>query len=124
MDARPSDDMSADFLKAVLILGGIFVVFPMLLFFALRRLARPLIRRARASPQIGVAITPAGYLLYGAQVLCMLLCVVAYNIDPTGRLGSVLHTNDGLLGVIAIVVVGFHLVGIGLTRVGYPPLRR
>jgi hypothetical protein len=114
--------MSAAFLKAVVVLGGIFVIFPVLLFFGLRWLARPLIRRTQASSQIGLVITPAGYILYGCQVLYMLVCVIAYNIDPASWLGAVLHTNDGLLGAIAIAVVGFNVVAIGLTRVGYPPL--
>jgi hypothetical protein len=116
--------MPAAFLKTVVILGGVFVVFPVLLFFGLRWLARPLIRRAQASSPIGLVITPSGYILYGCQVLYMLVCVVAYNIDPTGWPGSALHTSDGLLGAIAIAVVGFNLVAIGLTRVGYPPSRR
>jgi len=116
--------MSAAFLKAVVVLGGIFVVFPVLLFFGLRWLARPLIRRTKASSQFGLMITPAGYILYGGQVLYMLVCVVAYNIDSTGWLGVVLRTPDGFLGAIVIAVVGFNVVAVGLTRVGYPPLRR
>jgi hypothetical protein len=116
--------MSAAILKSVVVLGGIFVVFPVLLFFGLRRLARPLIRRTQASSQFGLAITPAGYILYGCQVLYMLVCVVAYNIDPTGWLGSALRTSDGLVGAVAIAVVWFNVVAIGLTRIGYPPLRR
>jgi hypothetical protein len=116
--------MSAAFLKAVVVFGGIFVVFPVLLFFGLRWLARPLIRRTQASSQLGLMITPAGYILYGCQVLYMLVCVVAYNIDSTGWLGVILRTSDGLLGAIVIAVVGFNVVAVGLTRVGYPPLRR
>jgi hypothetical protein len=115
--------MSTAFLKAVAILGGVFVVIPVLLFFGILRLARPLIRRTRTSSQIALAITPMGYIFYGCQVLYMLVSVISYNIDPTGWLGSILHTTSGLLGAITIAVVGFNLVAIGLTRVGYPPLR-
>jgi hypothetical protein len=116
--------MSVGVLKAVVVLGGIFVVFPLLLFFGLRWLARPLIRRTRASSQLDLTITPAGYILYGCQVLYMLVCVVAYNVDSVGWLGAVLRTPDGIFGAIAIAVVGFNVVAVGLTRVGYPPLRR
>jgi len=116
--------MSLVILKPIVVLGSVFLVLPVLLFFGLRRLARRMIRRTQTSSHLRLILTPAGYIVYGMQVLYMIVCVVAYNIDSAGWLGEFLRTDVGFFLAIAIAVVGFNVLAAGLTRVGYPLLRR
>jgi uncharacterized membrane protein YesL len=115
--------MSMHFLRAVAVLGGLFVVFPALLFFGLRWLVQPLIR-SRAASRVFSTITTVGYLFYGCQVLFFLACSVAYELDPTGRLGSALQSPNGTMATMLIAVLGFSAIAAVLTRLGYPLLRR
>jgi len=114
--------MSAHFIKGVAILAGVFVVIPVVLFFVLRRLVRPLIR-AQEGSAVNPQITPTGFIFYGLQVLFMVVCPAAYSLDPQGRLGGLLHTTDGIVGAILIFTVGGRIGESALRRAGYPVVR-
>jgi hypothetical protein len=116
--------MSLVILKPIVVLGSIFLVFPVLLFFGLRRLARPMIRRMQTTSRLRLILTPAGYIVFGMQVLYMLACVVAHTIYSAGGLGEFLRTYVGFFCAIAVGIVGFNVLAAGLTRAGYPLLRR
>lgn len=78
--------------KGLALLGGIFVVLPLLLFFGLRWLAWRWLRMP-VSSRAASEITLAGYVFYACLVLFLLRCAIAYNVDPTGQVGSFLHTR-------------------------------
>jgi hypothetical protein len=109
-------------IKALVVLGGIFVVMPVLLFFGLRWLARRWIR-TRPSSQLATEITPAGYALYSCQVLFLLECVAAYQLDPTGPFGAFLHTPVGVVVSLLGVLLVLFLAAASLNHLGYPPMR-
>jgi hypothetical protein len=110
-------------LRAILVLGGIFVVIPVVLFYVLRRLARPPIRAQSATSSVSREVTPTGYIVYGLQVLFAVVCAVAYNLDMQRGLGSLLHSTDGMVAAICIAVFGVAIADAILKRVGYPLLR-
>ncbi len=118
---RRSDNVN--YLRAILVLGGIFVVIPVVLFFVLRRLARPLIRAQSATSSVSREVTPTGYIVYGFQVLFAVVCTVAYNLGPQRGLGSLLHSTDGIVAAICVAVFGVTIAEAILKRVGYPLLR-
>jgi hypothetical protein len=101
---------------------GIFVVFPVVLFFGLRSLERRWIKPRSSSPMRSV-VTPAGYLLHGSQVVFLLGCAVNYELEPTGPLGASLHTVPGLVLVLLGSTGGFALAAVILARLGYPTSR-
>ena len=108
--------------NALALLGGIFVVLPVLLFLGLRWLARRWIRThpsSRGAPEI----TPAGYVLCGFQVLFLLADAAAYRFDPIGHFGAFLHTPIGvMLSLLGVLLVLF-LAAAYLDHLGYPPTR-
>jgi len=110
-------------LKAIAVLASIFVLLPTLLFLVLRRLARPLIHGHAGRFHVNRIITPTGSIAYGLQVLFLLVCTVAYNLDPQGRLGSLLHSPDGIVVAICIAVFGVGIAEPLLRRAGYPMFR-
>jgi hypothetical protein len=115
--------MSLNYIKEIALLGGIFVLLPTVLFFVLRRLARPLIRGRAATSNVNREITPTGYIVYGLQVLFLVVCTAAYNLDPQGRLGSLLHSTDGVVVAICIAVFGVGIAEALLRQIGYPLVR-
>jgi hypothetical protein len=115
--------MSAHIFLGVAALAGIFVGLPVLLFYALRRLARPLIRAEKRSSS-SVKVTRVGYIFYGAQVLSFLSVAAAYNLDERGHFGATLHTTAGIIGVAFVFILGSMLADGVLRRLGYPILRR
>jgi len=114
--------MSLQVLKGIAILAGIFVGFPVLIFFLLRRLARPLIRAEQAHTR-NRQITRTGYVVYSAQVSLMLICAAAYTLDSQGSIGGLLHTRGGVVGAAMIIGLGGGVAEALLKRLGYPCLR-
>lgn len=116
--------MHPDPFKGIAALFGIFVVCPVLLFFVLRWLLRPLIRRAKAATAFGVEVTSVGYLLYLAQVIFLIVCVVSYKLESPIWLSAALHTRAGQIAAIIVAVLAFNISASWLSRRGHPPFRR
>ena len=110
--------MSVATLKWLGVLAGL-VLAPTLLFFALRAIARPLMR-SRGSVLLNQKITAAGYVLYSCQLLFMLGCVILYHFDAAGLIGGALHTAAGVIVAVALATLGFSLAEARLRRMGYP----
>jgi ATP-dependent Clp protease adapter protein ClpS len=110
--------MSPGALEAIAVLGGVFVLLPILLFFGLRYLARRLLRSPASFP-LGQKLTRVGYAFYASQVIFIFGCIFAYHFDRSG-IGETLHTLPGFFGAVAIGVLGFYLADILLKRAGYP----
>jgi ATP-dependent Clp protease adapter protein ClpS len=113
--------MSPRVLEAIAVLGGVFVVLPILLFFGLRYLVRRFVRGPATFP-LGQRLTRAGYVFYASQVIFIFGSLLAYHFDRTG-IGETLHTVPGFLGTVAIAIVGFYFAEILLRRAGYPLLQ-
>ena len=110
--------MSPRVLEAIAVLGGVFVVLPILLFFGLRYLVRRFVRGPAPFP-LGQKLTRVGYVLYASQVIFIFGCVFAFHFDQTG-IGDALHTLPGFFGAVAIAIPGFYFAEILLRRSGYP----
>ena len=108
--------------KLFLGLIGIFVVAPTILFFSLRwvllRFLRP-----KFSSYVSVAITPVGFVYYGALVLALVIGVASYKLDPNGALSSFLERPSGIF--IGSLLLAGYLFGVDwiCRRLGYPVIR-
>jgi hypothetical protein len=111
-------------LKATVVLLAIFVVFPIALFFALRRLARQWLRRHPRADVARAVITPTGYALSGCLTLVLLVGIAARQLEPNGPLGQFLNRPSGLLAGTVVVLLGFSIAGATLDKLGYPTTRR
>ena len=70
---RRSDNVNT--LKTLLFAVGFFVVIPVLLFFSLRRLARPLIRAGQDTSDVNQQFTPAGNIK--REKIALILCLAS-----------------------------------------------
>jgi ATP-dependent Clp protease adapter protein ClpS len=110
--------MSPRVLEAIAVLGGVFVVLPILFFFGLRYLVRRFVRGPASFP-LGQKLTWAGYVFYASQVIFIFGCVFAYQFDQTS-IGETLHTLPGFFGAVLIAFLGFYFAEILIRRTGYP----
>jgi hypothetical protein len=103
---------------------AIFVVFPIVLFLGLRRLARKWLRRHPRTGGAVASVTLAGYALSGFQILVLLIGIAARQLEPNSLLGQFLNRPDRLLAGFIFVLLGFTIFGTILSKLGYPPIRK
>jgi len=61
--------------------------------------------------------------LYGFQVLFLVACAAAYQLDPTGHLGAFLYAPIAVMvSLLGVLLVLFHAAAF-LDHLGYPPTR-
>jgi ATP-dependent Clp protease adapter protein ClpS len=104
---------------ALLLLLGIFVIFPVGLFFALRWMARRWLRHRLAHPY-AAKLTPSGLVVYACMILVLLYAAVKYQIESHSAVGTFLHKPGGVvigLGAVALVVGYLEVI---LRRIGRP----
>ena len=106
----------------LLILLGMFVVFPVALFFGLRWIAFRSLRQKRSALGLGV-VTIAGFALYACLVLVLAAIVFAYQTQPHGRIGTFLHQPGGVVVAVLLALAGCSLAEWWLRRVGHPTVR-
>ena len=106
----------------LLILFGIFVVFPVTLFFFLRWLAFRILKPKRDVAGMRV-ITPIGFVFYGCMVLVMIALCAAYQLQPAGPLGAFLHQPAGLLAAVLLLFFGSSVAEVLLRKFGTPTVR-
>jgi hypothetical protein len=109
-------------LHAVLVLLGVFVILPVGLFLLLRLVARRWLMKRPAHPY-AAGITPTGFVFYGYQALVLLIFAAANKLEPDGALGGFLHTPGGLVVTLLIWVILTGIVEALLRTWGCPTTR-
>ena len=104
---------------ALLLLLGIFVIFPVGLFFALRWIARRWLRHRPAHPY-AAKLTPSGLIVCACMILILLYAAVKYQIESHSAVGTLLHKPGGVvIGLVAVALVVSY-VEVFLRRIGRP----
>jgi hypothetical protein len=103
------------------ILVLIFVVGPLVLFYGLRYVA--LRSLSPNAPGRVLAITPAGFVLYGMLVIGLLVLFTVAGQPRDDALGRLLHRPGGLVAGIVVAVTLLSLAERALRRLGYPTTR-
>jgi hypothetical protein len=111
-------------LKAIALLLAIFVVFPIVLFLGLRRLARRWLRRQPRAGGAGSSVTTAGYALFTIQTPILFIGAAARQLEPSSLLGQFLNRPGGLLAGFLPVLLGVTILGTALSKLGCPPIYR
>lgn len=115
--------MEVQWLRLIVVLAGIFVILPVILFFGIRGLLRRVWKVDSASSYSN-RVTTVGLIVYGCQTLIFVLLMAAYSGDPNGTVGSFLHKPGALVGAFVISGIGVGLVGKQLAKRGHALLRR
>lgn len=68
-------------------------------------------------------ITPTGFVLFGCQVLLLIVGFAARELEPHGPLGEFLGTPAGVVAYLVCLLVGVSIAGHALRRLGYPVFR-
>ena len=108
-------------LVMLLILLGMFVVFPVALFFGLRWVAFRYLPKDRAGRKL--AITATGYALYGCLLLVLLLLTAAPRLQPDGPLATFLRQPGDLVAGILLSLVGCTIAERILVKLERPTTR-